>query len=115
MRITRIAGQAHEELCEKHDAIAVSLETLHSVEEAELALHLAEEAFRKGKNIAKKKKLEFLLWLSGTTDIKNALKKTKPGKEYFLISFPEKPGVDAHGLAEKGDSLRLERISLSRI
>lgn len=110
MRIIRMRGKAPEE----DGKIAVNLETLKSVEEAELAMHLTEDAFRAGKNIAKKKKLEFLLWLSGTRDIKNALKKTRPKEDFFLISFNEN-GDGGHGLPERGEPLRLEKISLSRI
>ena len=110
MRISRERGKPPEN---EHSA-AVSIDSLRSVEEAKLALHLAEEALGSGKNIAKKKKLEFLLWLSGTRDIKNALRKTLPEDEYFLISFEEKEGGE-HGLPEEGDPIRLEKISLSRI
>lgn len=99
---------------ENEGSAAVSVDSLKSVEEAELALYLTEEAFKNGKNIAKKKNLEFLLWLSGTRDIKNALKKTKPEDEFFLISFEEDENSE-HGLAEKAEPLRLEEISLSRI
>ncbi len=114
MRITRMRGNAPEELYEKHNAVVVNIETLQSVEEAEMALHLAEEAFKNGSNIAKKKNLEFLLWLSCTRDIKNALKKTKPGEEYFLIEFSEET-EEKHGLPKNGEPIRLENISLSRI
>ncbi len=110
MRISRERGQAPDD----EGRIALSIDSLKSVEEARLALHLTEEAFRKGTNIAKKRNLEFLLWLSCTRDIKNAIKKTRPKDEFFIVSFDDEE-EDKHGLPEKGDPLRLEGISLSRI
>lgn len=110
MRISRVSGEPPE----SEGSAAVGIDSLKSLEEAELALHLTEEAFKNGKNIAKKKNLEFLLWLSGTRDIKNALRKTKPEGEFFLISFEEDEN-GGHGLAKKAEPLRLEEISLSRI
>lgn len=108
MRITRASGKPPE----NDECVAVGIGSLKSVEEARLAMRLTEDAIKKGKNIANKKKLEFLLWLSGTRDIKNALKKTKPGKEFYLIEFD---GKEEYELPEKAEPLGLERISLSRI
>ncbi len=104
---------------ETEDAIAIRPDAVQSMEEIELAYHLAQEAFRKKRNIAKKLRYEFLLWLSGTRDIKNAMRRTKPGKEFLLIVFSEE-SIEALGgkeakLKRKGEPLALERISLSRI
>ena len=85
----------------------------YSLEELKLAYHLAEDAFRNKKNIAKKVKLEFLLWLCGTRDIKNALEKTSG--DYLLILDGPEITENEPGFKEKADPEELERISLSRI
>jgi len=102
---------------EPENGVMVRKDAVESVKEIELAYHLAESAFRNRKNIAKKKEFEFLLWLSGTRDIKNAIKKTAPekGEECLLIDFSDKAKGERIGLRKKADPLRLERISLSRI
>jgi tRNA threonylcarbamoyladenosine modification (KEOPS) complex Cgi121 subunit len=87
------------------------------MEEIELAYHLAKKSFAGKKNIARKFKYEFLLWLSGTRDIKNAMKKTAPekGKPFLLIVFSGQMKGEKPALKKTADPLRLERISLSRI
>ena len=119
MRVLRVEGQDAKALCEEHDAVAIRPDAVGSIEEIELAMHLAADAFQRGTNIAKRMKYEFLLWLSGTRDIKNALRRTAPeGKEFLLIAFSDKRievPHERHGLREKADPLSLERISLSRI
>ena len=87
MKILRVSGGDAKRLCDELDAVAVSLDTARSIEEIELAHHLAKDSFGNGTNIAKKLKYEFLLWLSGTRDIKNAFKKTAPreGKDSIII------------------------------
>ncbi len=88
-----------------------------SEEELELAHLLARDAFRKKRNVAKQFRYEFLLWLSGKTDIKSALRwaghpkdgiKIAFGKVKMSFSSPKK-------LRKKAEPLELERISLSRI
>ena len=99
---------------------------LKSCEEIELAYLLSKDSFRNKKNIAKKFRYEFLLWLSGKTDIKSALNSFSPKKsdKILLIIFKgdtkkilkemeasEKPLK----LKKTAEPLDLERISLSRI
>ena len=128
MRVFRAeSGLSMEELCralDDLDALVVRPDTVESFEELELAFHLARKAFQKKKNIARKLKYEFLLWLSGTRDISSAMKKTSPkGKEFLLVVFSDikklpgklKAKEKKIGLRKHGDSLRLEKISLSRI
>lgn len=117
-----------KELCralDDADAIAIGAGAVRSKEEADLALHLAEDAFSGKKNIARKMKYEFLLWLSGKRDIKSAMEATSPkeGEDFFVAVFSG--GEHALGkiggtklplgLDKKADPLRLERISLSRV
>ncbi len=96
--------------------VQISKGSAESMEEIRLAYHLAVEAFKNNTNIAKKPKYEFLLWLAHTRDIKNAIKKTAPGKGgMLLILFSGKIDGKAAKLKENADPLRLEEISLSRI
>ncbi|MBN1170359.1 hypothetical protein JXA56_05010 [Candidatus Micrarchaeota archaeon] len=92
---------------------SVKISSDFSLDELKLAYHLAENAFKQGKNIAKKMKLEFLLWLCGTRDIKNALKKSK-GDHLLILDGPEIIENEP-GFRENADPERLEKISLSRI
>jgi tRNA threonylcarbamoyladenosine modification (KEOPS) complex Cgi121 subunit len=126
MKVFKVeSGLSMERLCEaldRLDAVALRPDTVESLEELELAFHLAKKAFEKKKNIAKKLKYEFLLWLSGTRDISSAIKRTSPkGKQFLLAVFSERKKLPAElkekrmGLSKRGKSLRLERISLSRI
>lgn len=126
MRVFRVeSGLSMERLYEaldKLDAVALRPDAVESLEEVELAFHLAKKAFENKKNIAKKLKYEFLLWLSGTRDISSAIKRTSPkGKEFLLAVFSERKKLPAElkekrmGLSKRGKSLRLEMISLSRI
>ncbi|NYZ74393.1 hypothetical protein H0O00_04580 [Candidatus Micrarchaeota archaeon] len=115
---------------DKEDAVAVRSDAIGSVEEAELAFHLAQRAFANKTNIAKKLKYEFLLWVSGKTDIASAMKTTAPGERsdangFLVVLFPGREHenllklLDAEELPlklkEKAEPLALERISLSRI
>lgn len=126
MRIFRLRSSLPEkELHERLDSLdAVAVSSIGSQEEARLAHYLAKSAFSKKKNIARQIRYEFLLWLSGKTDIKSAMKSTKPdGKQFFVIVFSDSKDIAkkldakelALGLKKKGEALDLERISLSRI
>lgn len=128
MRVYRLRSSITEkELLERLDGldgVAIRCDAVSSVEEVELAYHLAKDSSSKKKNIARRMRYEFLLWISGKTDIKSAMKSTKPdGKEFLVIVFSDAKDVAAKldakelalGLEKNGDPLRLERISLSRI
>lgn len=107
------------------DYEAAVIEPAYSIEEIKLAAYLAEKSFKGKRNIAKKKKYEFLLWLSGKTDLKSAFRITNPkGDRMALVVFSgSKRGIleklEAENikmsLQEKADPLDIERISLSRI
>ena len=100
---------------EGEDRIAIGRQCVNSLEELELALHLAESAFKKNKNIAKSLRFEFLLFLAGTRDIRSAMKKTAPGKKHLLVIFSDEGVGDGVDLRKKAEPLSLERISLSRV
>lgn len=118
---SRLRAEELQRHLEDIDGVAVRPELVKSIEELELSNHLAKKAFQNRKNIARKFKYEFLLWLSGTRDIKNAIKKTAPGGEFLLILFSDydisklKAKEKKLNLKKTADPLALERISLSRI
>ncbi len=104
------------------DAVAVRPDAIGSVEEAGLALHLAQRAFANKTNIAKKLKYEFLLWLSGKTDIASAMKITAPversgtnGNEFLVVDFSGRGGTagerDVAG-RERGEMARADVVKL---
>ena len=127
MRVFRVESElSMEELCkclDKLDEVVLRPDMVGSLEELELAFHLARTAFQKKTNIARKLKYEFLLWLSGTRDINSAMKRTLPeGKEFLLVAFSDIGKLPAKLKAKQriclrahGNPLRLERISLSRL
>ena len=103
---------------ENLDGVAVRADAVECYEELELAYHLAKRSFERKRNIAKKFKYEFLLWLSGTRDIRNAVRKTAPEGECMLILFSgevENVKEKRLDLKKTADLVRLENISLSRI
>lgn len=98
------------------DAIAIRKDLVKSEEEIKLAYHLAELSFKNKKNIAKKFKYEFLLWLTGKTDIKSALTLSSPkGKECIAVVFKDKISGKPSGLKKTAEPLEIEKISLSRV
>jgi tRNA threonylcarbamoyladenosine modification (KEOPS) complex Cgi121 subunit len=120
-----LSGKALEDALLGHDAVVVDLDKVKSFEEIELAGHLTRKSFEQKSNIARKRKYEFLLWLSGKTDMKGAFRSLNPkGKKMLLVVFSgdEKKILDElkartldTGLKTRADPLDLERISLSRI
>jgi len=111
-------------------AVILDAKKVHSMEELELAEILAKDAFRRHRNIAKKFRYEFLLWLAGKTDIKSALEFLSPkGREMLLVILNSGEKIIAQkNLLKKLNAIRkparlkrrakpldLERISLSRI
>jgi tRNA threonylcarbamoyladenosine modification (KEOPS) complex Cgi121 subunit len=108
------------------DALVLDPNAARSQEALRLALHLAESASAEKKAISRKPKYEFLLWLTGKTDIRSALEISSPkdAKDLLIISFGEKKSsllktLEARerkkALKIEGDALELEGISLSRI
>ena len=99
-----------------HDAVLINMEKVNSMEELELAYLLAQKSFKNKKNIAKKFKYEFMLWLSGKTDISSAINYFKtPGKQKILILFKGQMKLKPAKLEKTAETLDIERISLSRI
>ena len=108
------------------EALVLDPSAAESLEELELALHLARKSFGAKTALAKKLKYEFLLWLTGKTDIKSAMVKSAP-KDPGNLLIVLLGGSKAHVLKElearekkkalkkNADALRLEEISLSRI
>jgi tRNA threonylcarbamoyladenosine modification (KEOPS) complex Cgi121 subunit len=108
------------------DALVVDPSVAGSIEELNLAFHLAKKSILKKRSLAKKLKYEFLLWLTGKTDIRSAMKKSAPknAKDLLIVIFS---GTKEHvlktlranevkkSLEKNADSLRIEEISLSRI
>ena len=108
------------------DGLVLAPSCAQSTEELELAHMLAKNCFERKTAIANKFKYEFLLWLTGKTDIKSAMAKSLPkdGSELLVVAFGEDrqhilKALDAKEtkktLPGRGDPLRLEDISLSRI
>jgi tRNA threonylcarbamoyladenosine modification (KEOPS) complex Cgi121 subunit len=98
------------------DAVLINPEKVKSMEELELAYLLAKKSFKNKRNIAKQFKYEFLLWLSGKTDIKSALEYFKtPKKQKLLVLFKGGMKLKQAKLEKTAEPLDLERISLSRI
>jgi tRNA threonylcarbamoyladenosine modification (KEOPS) complex Cgi121 subunit len=108
------------------DALVLDPLVAMSKEELELGFHLSKKTLLKKSCLAKKMKYEFMLWLTGKTDIRSAMEKSAPKnaddllivifsgkKEHVLKSLRanEKKGT----LKAGADPLRLENISLSRI
>jgi len=112
------------------DAVILDAKKVRSMEELELAEILAKDAFGRHRNIAKKFRYEFLLWLAGKTDIKSALEFLLPkSREMLLVILNSGEKIIAQkNLLKKLNAIRkpsklkrrakpldLERISLSRI
>jgi len=98
------------------DAIAIRKDLVDSEEEIMLAYHLAELSFKNKNNIARKFKYEFLLWLTGKTDIKSALAVSEPKGECIAVIFGDsKIKGKTSGLEKTAKPLDIEKISLSRI
>lgn len=135
MRILRVRsalqGEGLKGALEMLDAVAVRPDAVQSVEEFSLAHHLAKRAFEKKANIARSLRVEFLLWLSGKTDIRSAVLETAPEErgggeqDFFIVVFSDAGDARACtelsakvrplGLKKDGEPLALERISLSRV
>ncbi|MCI0503133.1 hypothetical protein L0Y65_00305 [Candidatus Micrarchaeota archaeon] len=124
---TALGPDALRKALDDLDAVAIRPGVAESVTEFELASHLAKGSFEKKTNIARKLRYEFLLWLSGKTDIKSAMKETWPGdmKGGFIIAVFSDGDSESTlrilnarelplGLKKTGEQLALERISLSR-
>jgi len=96
MKILRLEAAIEEKKLQREldrlDALAIRADAVESLEELELSEHLAREAFERKRNIARKPKYEFLLWLAAKTDIKSAMEATWPGKPETL-----------HGRNNRGD------------
>jgi len=103
----------------ENENILVLPSDAYTLEEIELAYALAKKSFADKKNIAKKFKFEFLLWLTGKKDINSALSQISFDKEksYTVIVFGniKIPNAKKPRLKKRADPLALERISLSRI
>jgi len=118
-----------EELLErsaKLDALVLDPSVAESKEELELSFYLAKKSLSKKSALAKKMKYEFLLWLTGKTDIRSAMKKSTPKNAnellIMILSGKKEHVLKTLGANEKkktlkkiADQLRLEEISLSRI
>jgi tRNA threonylcarbamoyladenosine modification (KEOPS) complex Cgi121 subunit len=93
-------------------------------EQLKLAYELCKKSIENKTNLAKKEKLEFLLWLSAKKDIGRAIEEMrfKDRNEILLVSFTDnskdkiKLGKKIkYKLKKKATSIELEEMSLSRI
>lgn len=106
---------------DKTNSVAIDSSFVSSLEELNLALYLAKKSISKKKNISNQLRFEFLLYLSGKTDLKSAFSITKPKSNMMLIvcfgkALPKINGIeDVLVLAERASPTTIERISLSRI
>ncbi len=120
MHVFRIAATLPNTTLDELDAIAIRSSSVKSHEELQLAEYLAKKAISQGNNVAHQLRYEFLLWLTGKTDIKSALATTSPRKneDAIIISFADKPQLGVRPLAlnlkTDAEPLDIERISLSR-
>jgi len=96
-------------------------EKINNIEELKLAEYLARKSFKK-KKIARKFPLEFLLWLSGKTNIKSAMEMLfKKNSDVLVVSFSGRKIIKKLGtkkplmIPKRADPLQIEKISLSRI
>ena len=123
---SRLGAGELQERAAKLDALVLDPSIARSGEALELAWHLSGKSIRNGTAISRKRKYEFLLWLSGKTDIRSALAQSAPKdpKDILIVVFDGKkaPVLEAIEAEEKekslkrgADSLELEGISLSRI
>ena len=89
MKLAAVACYDEKKIPE--DALAVSMNAARTEEETRLAQALAERSFAAGTNIEKKFKYEFLLWLTGKTDIKSALAAATPaaGSSCLVVVFKD--------------------------
>jgi tRNA threonylcarbamoyladenosine modification (KEOPS) complex Cgi121 subunit len=128
MRVLRISREAAALLRDEEGAVAIGTGSARSLEELQLALHLAERSFGNRTNVAKKLKFEFLLWLTGRTDIRSAMEIAAPeaGGEILAVIFSGRGsgalakkframGARNAKLEKNAQPLALERISLSRL
>ena len=131
MQVLRLStskdGKELHEALDAIEGVALRMGLVASPEEIELAMHLTEKAFANKTNIARSRRLEFLLWICGKTDIKSAMESssTRKGEDFLVVVFSDiKTGEIAEklkakalplGLATKANPLALERISLSRV
>ena len=122
----KLDSEAALKACDCFNALLIEPSIVQSKEELNLAEFLSKRSFEKKKNIAKKFKYEFLLWLTGKRDIKSAMKVSEPKNDSaVLILFEGKDkrkmlkALNAKekklDLKKEADALALERISLSRI
>ena len=122
---TDISGKMLEDALVGMDAVVIDPGFVKSIEEILLAEHLAKKSFEAKKNIAKKLKYEFLLFLSGKSELRSAFNLINPkGNEMILALFSGKASEAIKKLGAKesklklrdlANSMDLERISLSRI
>ena len=114
-----------EDMLKASDTLALNPKVVHSLGPLELAYQLAEKSFKNKKNLAKQFKFEFLLWLSGTRDIQNALQKlgAKNPNEMLLVIFEKNNSIIKKlkakkkklALKKQATWQELEKIALSRI
>ncbi len=131
MRVrSALEGEALREALDSIGAAALRPDAAPSVQEIRLAHHLAERALAKKTNVARSLRMEFLLWLTGRTDIRSAASASFPdGQDFLVVVLPERGAAPRPaevcsrltakelplGLSEEAEPLALERISLSRI
>lgn len=105
-------------------ALAIDPSIVASIEEIELAAHLARNALSADAAISRSLRLETLLFLTGKGDIASAMDAGRPkGPQMIIISWDQRPDIGGDlagailplGLAEKADWRAIERISLSRV
>jgi tRNA threonylcarbamoyladenosine modification (KEOPS) complex Cgi121 subunit len=130
MRVLRMEAEkaAAALLRDDEGALVVGTGAVRSLEELQLAHYLAERSLEKKTNVANKLKFEFLLWLTGKTDIRSAIAAAAPetggnalvvvfsgrGTDALVKKLEALGAVDAH-LDKDAQPLALERISLSRL
>lgn len=131
MLVLRLASSLKKEqlleIADEYEFAFLNPNIIKSKEELLLAHYLVKKSFKEKTNIAKKQKLEFLLWVTGTHDIDKAFECAcfNNPKDFLVVCFfirDKNSVVRLLKASEKklkldrdAEPLSLERISLSRI
>ncbi|MBI5223695.1 hypothetical protein HY990_04705 [Candidatus Micrarchaeota archaeon] len=106
--------------------VAIKKTVIESEAQVRLACELTNKSFGSTKQIAKDRRTEFVLWISGEHEIKKAMDRTMPkeNEKCIFLALDEKnedeleeivvKGAKKIRLSKKIDPIELERISLSR-
>ena len=113
------------------DILIISNKIVRTADEIFLASFLTDRAMQTGTNIAREKKYELLLWVTGKTDISTAIRASEPTGDEMIIgillnidrieqwqalmkSYELIKITPPESFSQKATELEIEKISLSR-